>query len=683
MIPATNLRTVTSAGVTDTTSFGISTEDSAHIMTILRDTLYSDKVLAVLREYSANAWDEHRQCGKGDVPIKVTLPTSMDPTLTIRDYGRGLSHEDVFQVFTQYGKSTKRNTDSAVGMLGIGSKSGFAYSDTFTITSYHDGMKRVYAAVLDPSDKGELKLLASFQTNETGLQIQIPVKPRDIYEFQSKAAELYQYFDPRPYVNVQVPTRPESNKLKNGEIYDRETGSWVAIMGCIAYRINVDQLSGSDNFDGPMFSNIGGALYFNIGEVQINASREELKYSDATKALLVERFNALVDEYVKTTLEEINNGTNSPWEKRIKAQVLHRLSLPTPDDCQELFAKWVSISDPPKAFTMQRGSNVTNTITINTHTRLLLQDDKRAIKGFGLGEYDYVVKPFGKHTVEQARAELDQVLAAYNLTGVPVDKLSSLTWVQPTGRNRGKYANIKHRVRTFKLKSENTSFYKPYSTNWEAETEREASPDDVFVILHNFKASYYFYDNYQADRRIAKAFGIEMPVVYGYKHTEGKPVTEGTCVGIEYRAWRNKFFESLKTDANRALLDAYQWRGAVMGRYYGYGNYNNDLSKEKVELLMDKLGPDHSITRFAIRALEGHDTVVKSKLEDSVFNYFTTNVFSKANDKDEIKEELERIKDTYPMMSVGDHSLPSCWGLHKAVWLNYINMVDNFNKKEG
>lgn len=29
-------------------------------MTILRDTLYSDKVLAVIREYSANAWDAAR-----------------------------------------------------------------------------------------------------------------------------------------------------------------------------------------------------------------------------------------------------------------------------------------------------------------------------------------------------------------------------------------------------------------------------------------------------------------------------------------------------------------------------------------------------------------------------------------------------------------------------------------------
>src|SRR5678815_1268839 len=109
----------------------------------------------------------------------------MEPPLTTRDFGPGLSHDDIFNVFTKYGASTKRGTDDAVGMLGIGSKSGFAYSDTFTVTSWHQGRRGVYAAVLDPSDKGELKLLDEGDAGcETGVQIQIAVKPNDVEEFQ-------------------------------------------------------------------------------------------------------------------------------------------------------------------------------------------------------------------------------------------------------------------------------------------------------------------------------------------------------------------------------------------------------------------------------------------------------------------------------------------------------------------
>ena len=35
--------------------FGISGKDSAHILNILRSKLYSNKILAVVREYCANA----------------------------------------------------------------------------------------------------------------------------------------------------------------------------------------------------------------------------------------------------------------------------------------------------------------------------------------------------------------------------------------------------------------------------------------------------------------------------------------------------------------------------------------------------------------------------------------------------------------------------------------------------
>ena len=94
-------RQVQSGGVETSRSFEISSKDSAHIMTILRDTLYSDKILAVLREYAANAWDAHREMGKPDLAIQVILPTVMNPTLIIRDFGRGLSHEDAFDVYTQ------------------------------------------------------------------------------------------------------------------------------------------------------------------------------------------------------------------------------------------------------------------------------------------------------------------------------------------------------------------------------------------------------------------------------------------------------------------------------------------------------------------------------------------------------------------------------------------------------
>ena len=164
MIPNVRDRELHSSGVVGVASFGISLKDSAHLMTILRDAVYSDKVLAVLREYGANAWDAHRSVGKMDLPIKVTLPTREEPTLCVRDYGPGLSHSDVFEVFTQYGASSKRQDDVTVGSFGIGSKSGFAYADSFTIVSRHAGQQRTCDRVhrfrtQTPLDEGGQRLV--------------------------------------------------------------------------------------------------------------------------------------------------------------------------------------------------------------------------------------------------------------------------------------------------------------------------------------------------------------------------------------------------------------------------------------------------------------------------------------------------------------------------------------------
>ena len=67
------------------TRMSIDESATAHLMDVLTK-LYSDPELAVLREYSTNAWDSHIAAGVKR-PIEVTLPTRFNPILTIRDYG--------------------------------------------------------------------------------------------------------------------------------------------------------------------------------------------------------------------------------------------------------------------------------------------------------------------------------------------------------------------------------------------------------------------------------------------------------------------------------------------------------------------------------------------------------------------------------------------------------------------
>ena len=50
-------------------SFGIKESGLSHIFNVLRNQLYSDKVLAVIREYYTNAVDSHIEVGKADTTI--------------------------------------------------------------------------------------------------------------------------------------------------------------------------------------------------------------------------------------------------------------------------------------------------------------------------------------------------------------------------------------------------------------------------------------------------------------------------------------------------------------------------------------------------------------------------------------------------------------------------------------
>lgn len=678
MIPNTGVREVESNGVTATREFGISLKDSAHIMTILRDTLYSDKVLAVLREYSANAWDAHREAGKRDVPIKVTIPTAMDPTLTIQDFGPGLSHEAVFEVYTQYGASTKRGNDDSVGMLGIGSKSGFAYSDSFTITSRHGGMKRTYVAVLDESEKGAINLLHEEACgDETGVQIQIPVKTVDISEFVQKARKLFQYFVPRPVINIDLPPQQQGLAvLANGTVAEG-TGEWVAVMGCVPYRVNTEQLRVKNHADGDdgiaqYVSKISGALYFNIGEVQVSASREELKYSTATKTVLVEKFNTLIQEYIQHTLTTLETGGFSPWEKRLRAQVLTRLGLPIPATCKAIVQESIRLKGVPVCFTLTRGGPPVVTINIRRTSRLLLRNDDRALAGFELGEDDYLICPADNVSWPTIQRELDDVLEELGLTGITIQNLSEITWTAPPTRSRGgKQVNRKHRVKTFRLETNPALFTRPWSEAWAIE-ERTPEADDLFVILSGFQShGLNIYSLFRRDAALAKHFGGQVPPVYGYKSTEKRPVKAEDCVGTPYETWHKAFAQTLLTPKIEHLITELEWsETATEYAYWKYGKKRfNDTSKA--------LGDGHIISSFSQRQQKAR-TLIKGKADG--FPEALTDLRNRirpAGFKSEAKRIYEDINATYPLFTLPEIKLDALFGDHAEKWTEYVKLVDS------
>ena len=177
-------------------------EASAKAFSILSDGLYSNKIRAVIRELSTNAYDAHVEAGCADRPIEITLPTKLKLEFKVRDFGPALNDNQIQDVYAFYGESTKRNSNEMTGMLGIGSKSAFAYGDNFVINSYIDGVKHIHNAYIDPSQIGQISKLGEEQTSEeNGIEIVVPVRDEDVDVFQEKAKRLLSFFKVTPIVH--------------------------------------------------------------------------------------------------------------------------------------------------------------------------------------------------------------------------------------------------------------------------------------------------------------------------------------------------------------------------------------------------------------------------------------------------------------------------------------------------
>lgn len=294
---------------------------------ILSSNIYSDKILAVIREYSCNAYDAHVAAGKSDVPFMVHLPNAIEPWFAVKDYGTGLCHEDVMGLYSTYGYSTKNNSNDAIGMLGLGSKSGFAYTDQFIVTSVFEGKSMIYSAFIDEEGSPTITLLSEEDTSEApGLEINIPVKEDDFNYFAEKAAKVFFRFPVQPEIvgnvielpQVKYPMQGENYKIRDDDrsYYDRERGAY-AIQGIVAYPIKVSAF----NSDGltpqikKLLSDIPIDITFPIGSLDVAASREELNYDKFTQANIIEAAAKILAD-IPNQFREVLSECETLWEAK-------------------------------------------------------------------------------------------------------------------------------------------------------------------------------------------------------------------------------------------------------------------------------------------------------------------------------------------------------------------------------
>ena len=331
-------------------NFKLSETNTAHVMQLLRTGIYADPKLAMIRELFCNARDSAVFAGKKvSEAVAINMPTRLDPNFEMIDEGVGLSDKDIDEVYLNYGDSTKRETDGEIGCLGLGSKSPFAYTNSFTVDAVKNGLRNVYIASVerdnvDDEGVGSLHQVVSDEetSDSSGVKIKVAVAEGDIHEFASKLTWLLKFFpkEERPIVNNFDIIIPEIKvALEGDDWYVRDVGVGLpyAVMGGVPYRINPTSLpcyedaERENDYEAIEKLSEKGKYYFTrkeisllslpvvanvkMGAVDFQASREELRYTPLTLKTLrkiVTKVTVAAKEAFDSEVSNVKDG----WDAR-------------------------------------------------------------------------------------------------------------------------------------------------------------------------------------------------------------------------------------------------------------------------------------------------------------------------------------------------------------------------------
>lgn len=397
----------------------------------LIDGLYENKIGAVVRELVSNGYDSHAVAGKSDVPLLITAPTKLDPVFKVRDYGVSMDHETIMDLYSTIFHSTKEASNDEVGMFGLGSKSPFSYTDTFNVTAYLNGEKRVYLAHVADDDVPQITHVGTEEQGDEpqGIEVVIPVKWQDVDEFHKEITRMVLGADVRPIVNG---FDPQIDVLFDGGsfriIEDQYDMGKVAVrQGCVIYPVR----SARTTMVQDRYTLI---VDVPIGTVDVTASREALSLTPETqdavdKAVLaadqaIEEHIDYLNASFKNRLEAFRAHTSFSWTTGQVGRPSIKLS---PDKVNKLL--------PGQSIMVMRGVRKQELATVildPSKLRLIVDDGKPLVRkrmriaAYYINNYNKTIAVTNPEALPRLVRILgltkDQVISVHSLPDVQVNR---------------------------------------------------------------------------------------------------------------------------------------------------------------------------------------------------------------------------------------------------------------------
>lgn len=164
---------------------------------------YSRPIQTCVQELVSNAFDAHRVANNQHTPVKITLPNEVnDFHFSVRDFGNSMDDDTIKNVYMRVNASTKSGNNKDIGGFGIGSKTPWAYTDTFILKTFLNGLETQYALV---KGRSSVSIVYRGETTEpNGTEVIFKTKERDKDDFKKAVRRISLCAKVKPIVNADI-----------------------------------------------------------------------------------------------------------------------------------------------------------------------------------------------------------------------------------------------------------------------------------------------------------------------------------------------------------------------------------------------------------------------------------------------------------------------------------------------
>lgn len=299
-------------GIQETVKMSLDLDSAQVLMQMLSKNLYSDAIGSTIRECASNALDSHRRAGS-DKPIVVSFKRNTQADtyeFAVEDFGIGLDADDVVNIISKYGKSTKRDSNTELGMMGLGFKAPLAYSSSFYFVARKNGMERKYM-MYEGEDTNSIDLLYEIPTTEeNGVKVIVPVSYYDRHTYVKKIQEQLAYFD-----NVYFDVDPFGASIVPNDftIYRGEHFQYSELATNNDMHLCLDNVSYPIDWEKLGIDRIGIklALRFSLSDGLFpTPNREAIRYTKEAKETILKKIETVANIFMEKFNESITSNSD-------------------------------------------------------------------------------------------------------------------------------------------------------------------------------------------------------------------------------------------------------------------------------------------------------------------------------------------------------------------------------------